>query len=685
MDVKEAGSSLDSIISSFNTRITELQELVIGRNMYPASSITDLTAVDASLKAMELQVQAIKDRLRDEIEAIPKAKKLIDASLRQQKKLQSMYSYVPTNFPDRVAPSNLESSKSLMSETSKQYTNFGSEKLEEEPAAPPKEKKGRAPPPLWFITIDELDSLSSYMRGRLTLEKVNAAINDMATYAEANAQLIAAPKKKLAENVWERALEIRDIAMTGGVKGKHFFLETDIKGPALKLDNTGRAILTVSQNGNSTSLIALNSRLHKGKVKSLEAVKDVELSEEKEKEYSSLRIRSSICTFSMIPNSPQSQHFNSRGTDAILNHANGFPLKKSSSASSLGPLGLDIAQSFFKPIQQAAPPSPTKRHTKISVIGVGNVGMAIAQTILTQGLIDELALVDVNPDKLRGEMLDLQHAAAFLPRTKILASVDYSVTAGSDLCIVTAGVRQGSGESRLNLVQRNVKLFSCIIPQLAHSSPDSILLIVTNPVDVLTYVAWKLSGFPSNRVIGSGTNLDSSRFRFLIADHLDVSAQDVQAFIVGEHGDSSVALWSSISVGGVPILGFLENQQITFSKETLENIHKEVINSAYEVISLKACTSWAIGYSVASLARTILRDQRRIHPVSILAKGFYGIDGDEVFLSLPVQLGRSGVLGVANVHLTDEEAQRLRDSAEIIAQGALCAEGIDVDSLAREE
>ena len=203
-------------------------------------------------------------------------------------------------------------------------------------------------------------------------------------------------------------------------------------------------------------------------------------------------------------------------------------MEKSSSASSLGPLGLDIAQSFFKPIQQAAPPSPTKRHTKISVIGVGNVGMAIAQTILTQGLIDELALVDVNPDKLRGEMLDLQHAAAFLPRTKILASVDYSVTAGSDLCIVTAGVRQGSGESRLNLVQRNVKLFSCIIPQLAHSSPDSILIIVTNPVDVLTYVAWKLSGFPSNRVIGSGTNLDSSRFRFLIADHLDVSAQDVQ-------------------------------------------------------------------------------------------------------------------------------------------------------------
>ncbi|CAL5359864.1 unnamed protein product [Camellia sinensis] len=338
------------------------------------------------------------------------------------------------------------------------------------------------------------------------------------------------------------------------------------------------------------------------------------------------------------------------------------------SSSSLGPGGLDIAQAFFKPIQNMAPPSPTNRHTKISVIGTGNVGMAIAQTILTQDLADELALVDAIPNKLRGEMLDLQHAAAFLPRTKILASVDYSVTAGSDLCIVTAGARQNPGESRLNLLQRNVALFSKIVPPLAKHSPETILLIVSNPVDVLTYVAWKLSGFPSNRVIGSGTNLDSSRFRFLIADHLDVNAQDVQAYIVGEHGDSSVALWSSISVGGVPVLSFLERQQIAYEKETLEKIHKEVVESAYEVISLKGYTSWAIGYSVANLARTILRDQRRIHPVSVIAKGFYGIADGDVFLSLPAQLGRSGVLGVTNVHLTEEEARKLRDSAKTILE-----------------
>lgn len=203
-------------------------------------------------------------------------------------------------------------------------------------------------------------------------------------------------------------------------------------------------------------------------------------------------------------------------------------MHKTSSSSALGPDGLDISQSFFKPIQYASPPPPTNRNTKISVIGVGNVGMAIAQTILTQSLADEIALVDINGDKLRGEMLDLQHAAAFLPRTKITASVDYSSTFGSDLVIVTAGARQISGESRLNLLQRNLGLFSKMIPPLAKGSPESILLIVSNPVDVLTYVAWKLSGFPSNRVIGSGTNLDSSRFRFLIADHLDLNAQDVQ-------------------------------------------------------------------------------------------------------------------------------------------------------------
>ncbi|WOL19270.1 L-lactate dehydrogenase A-like [Canna indica] len=337
--------------------------------------------------------------------------------------------------------------------------------------------------------------------------------------------------------------------------------------------------------------------------------------------------------------------------------------------SSLSKLGFasHVHGALFRPLPEAAPPSPTKRHTKISVIGAGNVGMAIAQTILTQHLTDELALVDAKPDMLRGEMLDLQHAAAFLPRTRILASPDYAVTVNSDICIITAGARQIPNETRLDLLQRNLALFKQIVPPLAKYSPGALLLVVSNPVDVLTYIAWKLSGFPPNRVIGSGTNLDSSRFRFLLADHLEVNAQDVQAYMVGEHGDSSVALWSSISVGGVPTLSHFTDDEASAEQGALEKIRKAVVESAYEVIRLKGYTSWAIGYSVASLVRSLLRDQHRVHPVSLLAKGFYGIPDDrEVFLSLPARLGRSGILGVAGIQLTEEEAGRLRQSADTL-------------------
>lgn len=345
-------------------------------------------------------------------------------------------------------------------------------------------------------------------------------------------------------------------------------------------------------------------------------------------------------------------------------------MKKTSSLSNLG-LHSSVSHSFFfTPIKdQSNPIVATNHRTKISVIGVGNVGMAIAQTVLTQNIADDLALLDANADKLAGEMLDLQHAAAFLPHTKITSSVDYEVTAGSHLVVITAGARQIVGESRLDLVKRNVDLFKKIIPQVAKHSPNTVILVVSNPVDILTYVTWKLSGFPSGRVIGSGTNLDSSRFRFLIADHLEVNAQDVQAYMVGEHGDSSVALWSSITVGGVSVLSSLQQQDIIHEQNTLERIRKAVVDSAYEVIRLKGYTSWAIGYSVASLAQTLLRDQRRIHPVSLMARGFYGISDDkEVFLSLPAQLGRNGVVGVANVQLTEEEMHKLRRSADTLWQ-----------------
>jgi L-lactate dehydrogenase len=315
------------------------------------------------------------------------------------------------------------------------------------------------------------------------------------------------------------------------------------------------------------------------------------------------------------------------------------------------------------------------RTSKLSVVGVGNVGMACAQTCLTEDLVDELALVDVQADKLRGEMLDLQHAAAFLPRVRIVAGTDYAVTAGSDVCVVTAGARQRDGESRLALLGRNVSLLRGIIPELIRHSPETILLIVSNPVDILTYVSWKLArgALPPNRVIGTGTNLDSSRLRFLIADKFGVNAHNIHGYLVGEHGDSSVPLWSSVSIANVPILELpdpdasadADGRKAKYTKESLRGFHDAVVGSAYEVIKLKGYTSWAIGYSVASLVKCILRDQRRIYPVSVLANGFYGIDRD-VYLSLPSQLGRAGVLGVANLSLDDDELLQLRRSASTL-------------------
>ncbi len=259
--------------------------------------------------------------------------------------------------------------------------------------------------------------------------------------------------------------------------------------------------------------------------------------------------------------------------------------------------GDDIANVMFEPMFEANPSDISiKRTSKITVVGVGNVGMACAQTILTQDLTDELALVDILPDKLRGEMLDLQHAAAFLPRAKIVAHTDYAITAESDICIVTAGARQREGESRLTLVERNVSFFKQIIPQLAKYSPNAILLIISNPVDALTYVSRRLSGFPTNRVIGAGTNLDSSRFRWILADRLQVNAQNVHGYIVGEHGDSSVPLWSSVNVAGVPLLQLLQNKGIHYGKHTQEEIHRYpmhfVVSSLFLFFSSQSTSSW---------------------------------------------------------------------------------------------
>jgi L-lactate dehydrogenase len=304
-------------------------------------------------------------------------------------------------------------------------------------------------------------------------------------------------------------------------------------------------------------------------------------------------------------------------------------------------------------------------HAKVSVVGAGQVGMAAAFTLMSQGIASEIALVDVDEKKLKGEMMDLQHGQAFIRRVTIQASHDYSITANSAICIVTAGARQRDGESRLDLVQRNVQIFKGIIPYLVKYSPNAILLVASNPVDIMTHVTWKLSGFPKHQVIGSGTMLDSSRFRFLVSQKLNVAPQNVHGYILGEHGDTSVAAWSGLSVGGIRLRDMHPDMGMETDVEKWADIHKDVINSAYEIIRLKGYTSWAIGLAISTICECILKNQRSIYALSTMIKGFYGIE-EEVFLSLPCVLGQSGITHVLKPKLTEAEVAKLQNSAHTL-------------------
>lgn len=291
--------------------------------------------------------------------------------------------------------------------------------------------------------------------------------------------------------------------------------------------------------------------------------------------------------------------------------------------------------------------------------------MATAFSILAQNVSSEIALIDMFENKLMGEMLDLQHGSNFLKNAKISASTDLAVSAGSRLVIVTAGARQKEGETRLDLVQRNTDIFKGLIPKLVQHSPDAIFLIVSNPCDILTYVAWKLSGLPKNRVIGSGTNLDSSRFRFLLAQRLNVAPTSVHGWIIGEHGDSSVPVWSGVNVAGVRLREINEHAGEASDPEEWGKLHKQVVDAAYEVIKLKGYTSWAIGLSCADLASAIFRNTNAVKAVSTLVDGVHGID-KEVFLSLPCVVNSQGVTSIVQQKLTDEEIIKLQASANLM-------------------
>ena len=301
---------------------------------------------------------------------------------------------------------------------------------------------------------------------------------------------------------------------------------------------------------------------------------------------------------------------------------------------------------------------------KIVVVGAGFVGATSAYAIMNWGLASEIALIDLNKDKADGEAMDLNHGAAFVKPVRI-KSGGYEECKDARVVIISAGVNQKPGESRLDLVHNNTRIFQEIIPRIMEYTRDAILLVVTNPVDILTYVTLKISGLPRHQVLGSGTVLDSSRFRFLLSEHCRVNPRNVHAYIIGEHGDHEVAAWSLTNVAGVPFEKYcVVCKEDCGSDDFKEKINSKVKNAAYEIIERKQATYYAVGLGVARIVESILRDENTILTVSVAVEGEYGLSG--LGLSLPAIVGAKGIKKVLTLDLTAAEEAELMESARVL-------------------
>jgi L-lactate dehydrogenase len=320
---------------------------------------------------------------------------------------------------------------------------------------------------------------------------------------------------------------------------------------------------------------------------------------------------------------------------------------------------------LFVSTPETAHPTTIRRPRKGAIIGAGQVGMACAYSMLIQSTFDEMVLVDVARNKVEGEVMDLMHGLPFVGPATVKAGTAADCQ-GADVVIITAGAKQKPGESRLQLLGRNVTIFKNLIPELVQSCPEAIFLIVSNPVDVMTYVTWKLSGLPSTSVVGSGTVLDTARFRYLLAQNLHLDPRSIHAYIIGEHGDSEVAVWSRVNVAGMPLQALNPDVGTATDPEQWDRIFTQVKTAAYEVIQRKGATSYAIGLGVTQIVQAILRDQHRVLTVSCLTHGLYGIE--EMYLSLPAVVNRQGVGSIVQLALSPLEEQQLKHSAQVLRQ-----------------
>jgi L-lactate dehydrogenase len=306
----------------------------------------------------------------------------------------------------------------------------------------------------------------------------------------------------------------------------------------------------------------------------------------------------------------------------------------------------------------------TKEHSKLSIIGAGAVGSSLAYAALIRESAREIALYDVQTAKVDAEVLDLAHGTQFTGSSRITGGDDLDVVLGSDVVIITAGAKQHLGQSRLDLAAVNVGILEGLMPGLVERAPDAVYVLVTNPCDVLAVAAQRFSGLPSSQIFASGTVLDSSRLRWLLAERAGVATASVHAMIVGEHGDSEFPLWSQARIGPVPILGWKPVDRPALTAAELASLAHDVKTAAYSVIAGKGATNYAIGLSGARIAEAIINDEGAILPVSSVLDDYRGVSG--VALSVPSIVGSDGVSGLIDVPFSVHEAEQFQSSAEAI-------------------
>jgi L-lactate dehydrogenase len=303
------------------------------------------------------------------------------------------------------------------------------------------------------------------------------------------------------------------------------------------------------------------------------------------------------------------------------------------------------------------------RVNRVAVIGTGFVGSSYAFALLNQGITEELVLIDLNKQKAEGDAMDLNHGLPFAPSYTKIWYGDYSECGKADIVVITAGANQKPGETRLDLVEKNTKIFKGIVEEILASGFDGIFVVATNPVDILTYAVWKFSGFPKERVIGSGTILDTARFRFLLGDYFKVDTRNVHAYIIGEHGDTELPVWSNANIAGTPIAEWTKNMD-GYSRGDLNKIFLNVRDAAYHIIERKGATYYGIAMGLVRLTKALLENENSVLTISACLNGEYG--HDNIYIGVPAIVNRNGVMKIIELDLSEQEKENFAHSVNVL-------------------